>query len=78
MKSIIISALAVLAVLIVSLIGYIYTTNDIIRAQNKEIAKLRTENFRLQAALKNRSNVRIVEIHDDRIDSENISEFNNI
>ena len=60
------------ALLIVSFVGYAYMTNAIIRDQEREIAKLRTENFRLQAKLKNRSNVRVVEIHDNRISEENI------
>ena len=60
------------ALLAVSFIGYKVMTDSIIKDQEKEIAKLRTENFRLQAKLKNRSNVRVVEIHDNRISEENI------
>ena len=64
--------------LIASFTGYAYMTNSIIRDQEKEIAKLRTETFRLQAKLKNKSNVRVVEIHDHRINEENIPTFGDI
>ena len=78
MNFIIISIFVTLAVLIAAFIGYTYTTNSIIRDQEKEIAKLRTENYRLQAALHNRQRVQVVEIHDHSIDEQNIPEFNNI
>lgn len=71
-----------LVALIISLIGYIHNTNGVIRIQEKQIAKLRTENFRLQAKLAGRQRVQriesgpqIIEIHDDRIDPENIPTF---
>lgn len=67
-----------IAALIAFFVGYAITTNDVIRTQEKQIARLRTDNFRLQAALKKKSNTRIVEIHDSRVDEENIPEFNNI
>ena len=68
-------ALISLAALIISLVGYIHNTNGVIRIQEKQIAKLRTENFRLQAALRNKNNVRVIEIHDDSIDPENVPTF---
>lgn len=71
-------AAVVLVALIVCLIAYIHNVNSIIKTQEKQIAKLRTDNFRLQAAIKNRSDVRVVEIHDSRIDPENIPSFNDI
>ena len=67
-----------LVIVIASFIGYAVMTNSIIRDQGKEIAKLRTENFRLEAKLKNKSNVRVVEIHDHRIDEENVPVFGDI
>lgn len=72
----IIFAIIALVVLIACIIAYSYYTNSIIKDQEKQIAKLQTENFRLQAKLRNK--VRVVEIHDDRIDPENIPEFNHI
>lgn len=71
-------AIVALAILIVCLVAYIYNTNSIIRTQEKQIARLRTENFRLRAVIKNKSNVRVVEIHDSRIDPENIPNYNDI
>lgn len=65
-----------LVILIACIIAYSHYTNSIIKDQEKKIAKLQTENFRLQAKLRNK--VRVVEIHDDRIDPENIPEFNHI
>lgn len=64
-----------LATVIVAFVGYAVTTNSVIRDQEKEIAKLRTDNFRLQAKLKNRSDVKVVEIHDHRINEENVPVF---
>ena len=69
-------ALVALVILIACIIAYSYYTNSIIKDQEKQIAKLKTENFRLQAKFRN--NVRVVEIHDDRIDPENIPEYNHI
>lgn len=69
-------AIITLVVLIACIIAYSYYTNSIIKDQEKQIAKLKTENFRLKAKLRNK--VRVVEIHDDRIDPENIPEFNHI
>ena len=63
------------AVLMVCVAIYVYITNGIIKDQDKKIAKLRTDNFRLQAKLRNKSNVRIVEIHDNRIAPENVPDF---
>ncbi len=90
MDFIYIFALISLAALIISLIGYIHNTNGVIRIQEKQIAKLRTENFRLQAALRGKRYVKnieyvdeelhnpqakIIEIHDNRIAPENVPDF---
>lgn len=69
-------AVVALVFLIVAIVAYVYNSNSIIKTQEKQIARLRTENFRLQAALKR--NVRTVRIYDNTIDPENISEYNNI
>lgn len=74
-------AVVSLVVLIACLIAYAHNTNSIIRMQEKQIARLRTDNMRLQAAIHKaqRTKVtRVVEIHDNRIDPDNIPEFNNI
>ena len=78
MNFIIISIFVTLAVLIAAFIGYSVTTGSIIRDQEKQIAKLRTENHRLQAALRGKEYTKIIEIRDTRIDEQNIPEFNNI
>lgn len=78
MDFIYIFALISLVALIISLIGYIHNTNGVIRIQEKQIAKLRTENFRLQAKL-HRANFRkaseVIEIHDSTVDPENVPDF---
>ena len=66
-------ALVSLVILIACIFAYRYYTNSIIKDQEKEIAKLRTENFRLQSALKR--NVRTVRIYDDSIEPENVPNF---
>ena len=74
-------AVVSLVVLIACLIAYAHNTNSIIRIQEKQIAKLRTDNMRLQAALHRAQRTKVtqvVEIHDSRIDPDNIPEFNNI
>ena len=78
MNFIVISIFATLGILIAAFVGYSVTTGSIIRDQEKQIAKLRTENFRLKAAQHGRQHVQVVEIHDHRIDEANIPEFNNI
>ena len=44
-------ALVSLVILIACIITYRYYTNSIIKDQERQIAELRTENFRLQAKL---------------------------
>lgn len=78
MNFIIVCIFLTLGILIAAFVGYSVTTSSIIRDQEKQIAKLRTDNFRLQAALQRRQKVQVVEIHDSRIDEQNIPEFNNI
>lgn len=72
-------AIAMLFVLIACVYAYAHITNNIIREQDKQIAKLRTENFRLLAKL-HRANFRkaskVIEIHDSTIDPENVPDFN--
>lgn len=75
-------ALITLVILIASFIAYRYYTNSIIKDQERQIAKLRTENFRLQAKLAGKQRIQriesgpqIIEIHDDRIYPENIPTF---
>lgn len=75
-------ALVSLVILIACIITYRYYTNSIIKDQERQIAELRTENFRLQAKLAGRqrfqrieSGPQVIEIHDDRIDPENIPTF---
>lgn len=70
-----------LVVLIALIVAYAHNTNSIIRVQEKQIARLRTDNMRLQAALtkaQHRQVAQVIDIHDSRIDPENIPEFNNI
>lgn len=70
--------LVLFSLLIIAFVGYKLITDSIIKSQEKQIAKLRTETFRLQAKLKNRSNVKTIEIYDNTIDPENIPEYGNI
>ena len=44
--------MAALFIIILSFLGYKYQTEKIIKEQEKENAALRTENMRLQAAIK--------------------------
>lgn len=75
-------AVVMLVVLIGCILAYSHITNSIIRDQEKQIAKLNTEVFRLQAKLKRAQERRnmpaVVEIHDSRIDPKNIPNFNDI
>ena len=82
MDFIYIFALISIVALIISLIGYIHNTNGVIRIQEKQIAKLRTENFRLQAKLAGKQHIQriesgpqLIEIYDGSIDPENIPTF---
>ena len=70
--------LVLFSLVIVAFIGYKITTDSIIRDQEKQIAKLRTETFRLQAKLRNRPNVKTIEIYDHSIEPENIPTFGDI
>ena len=74
-------AIAMLFMLIACVYAYAHITNNIIKDQEKRIAKLNTENIRLQATLRKASCTKqpqIIEIHDDRIAPENIPDFGNI
>lgn len=67
--------------LIFCIVVYAHINNSIIRDQEKQVARLRTENMRLKAALhkaQRRQATQVIEIHDGRIDPDNIPEFNNI
>lgn len=80
MNSIMASCVATLVILIACIIGYIRVTNGIIKDQEKRIAKLNTENIRLQAALRKASCTKqpqIIEIHDNTISPENVPGFKN-
>ena len=71
-------AIAMLFVLIACVFAYVRITNNIIKDQDKQIARLNTEVFRLQAKL-HRSNRRkapeVIEIHDRTVDPENVPDF---
>ena len=49
-------AIAILVILAFVFVLYTDTTNKIIKAQEKEIGKLKTENMRLRSALKSAKN----------------------
>lgn len=51
------------SVLILSFLAYKFTTDKIIKEQEKENAALRTENMRLQAALRGKRYVRKTELY---------------
>lgn len=68
-------ACVMLVVLICCIVGYVYITNRTINDLQKKIAKLRTENFRLQAKHRTDKNVQVIEIHDHSIDPDNMPEF---
>lgn len=71
-------AVVALFILIVCLVAYAHNTNSIIETQEKQIARLRTENLRLLAKL-HRANFRnaseVIEIHDSTVDPENVPDF---
>ena len=71
-------AIGVFVVLVICFTCYCYMTNSIIKDQEKEIAKLRTETMRLQAKLKNKGSAKVIEIHDHRISEENVPTFGDI
>ena len=72
-------ALVSLVILIACIIAYSYYTNSIIKDQEKQIAKLHTEVFRLQAKAdrnkKRKPAPQVIEIHDDRVDPNNVPNF---
>lgn len=71
-------AIAMLFVLIACVYAYAHITNGIIKDQDKQIAKLNTEVFRLQAKLHRatrRKAPEVIEIHDRTVDPENIPDF---
>ena len=68
--------LASVGILAALFVGHVITTNDVIKIQEKQIARLRTENFRLKAALNKKDEIRTIEIHDHRISEDNIPDFN--
>ena len=81
MEFVMICIFVTLGVVILSFIGLTAFTNSIIKEQEREIARLNSEKFKLQAALRKanrRKSPRIVEIHDSRIDPKNIPNFNDI
>lgn len=79
-------ALVSLVILIACIIAYRYYTNSIIKDQEKQIARQRTEIFRLQAEInklhanadKEEPASQIIRIYDSRIDPENIPNYNDI
>ena len=68
-----------LVFLIATIIAYVHNSNSIIRKQEKQIARQQTEIFRLQAKVdryvKRRPSPQVIEIHDDRIDPENVPDY---
>lgn len=65
-------------ILIACVIAYTHKTNSIIKDQEKQIARQRTEIFRLQAKLHRatcRKAPEVIEIHDSTVDPENVPDF---
>lgn len=65
-------------ILIACVIVYTHKTNSIIKDQEKQIARQNTEIFRLQAKLHRatcRKSPEVIEIHDDRVDPDNVPNF---
>ena len=73
-------AVIVFLLLVVFFVGYAHMTNSIIRDQEKEIAKLKAENSKLRGFIHNTTIKvpRVIEIHDHRINEENIPTFGDI
>lgn len=71
-------ATAALVFLIATIIAYVHNSNSIIRKQEKQIARQRTEIFILQAKL-HKANFRkaseVIDIHDRSVDPENVPDF---
>lgn len=71
-------AIAMLFVLIACVYAYAHITNNIIKEQDKQIARLNTEVFRLQAKLHRATRgkaPKVIEIHDRTVDPENVPDF---
>lgn len=71
-------AIAMLFMLIACVFAYANITNNIIKEQDKQIARLNTEVFRLQAKLHRatrRKAPEVIEIHDRTVDPENVPDF---
>ena len=68
-------AVVSLVVLIACIIAYIHNSNRIIRIQEKQLARLQTDNFRLRSELDKKDMTRTIEIHDHRISEDNIPDF---
>lgn len=73
-------ALVSLVILIACIFACRYYTNRLIKKQEKQIVRQQTEIFRLHAKVdryvKRRPSPQVIEIHDDRIDPENVPDFN--
>lgn len=71
-------AIAMLFVLIACVYAYAHITNNIIKDQDKQIARLNTEIFRLQAKLHRATRgktPKVIEINDKTVDPENVPDF---
>lgn len=67
-----------LVILIACIVAHVHTTNNIIKTQEKQIARLTTEKIRLEAALQKASHkeaTQVIEIHDNTIDPENVPSY---
>jgi hypothetical protein len=70
-----------LFVLIACVYAYAHITNGIIKDQDKQIARLNTEVFRLQAKLhraNRRETPKVIDIRDKTVDPENVPDFKKI
>lgn len=77
--NVIVTVMEVLFLIIVAcVIVFTHKTNSIIKDQEKQIARQRTEIFRLQAKL-HKANFRkaseVIDIHDRSVDPENVPDF---
>lgn len=73
-------AAIVFVLLIASFIGYACMTNSIIKDQKREISKVRAENRKLRKLIHDEVKPvqKVIEIHDHRINEENIPTFGDI
>ncbi len=65
-------------ILIACIVAHVHTTNNVIKIQEKQIARLTTEKIRLEAALQKASRkeaTQVIEIHDNTIDPENVPSY---